>query len=145
MLSKEVMIEDWVFAPNNNKNKPSKPKKVLAIDFTTNHILVYNPKTEETTYADLADCGPIPLTKKILELNEFSGNRIMEYRFEENHETYNLYLKEMYNREGIQDSWGYQCRRSASVGNKLCSRGSAPTQACRIKQISRQFQNLKNM
>ena len=106
MLSKEVMIEDWVFAPDNNKNKPSKPKKVLAIDFTTNHILVYNPKTEETTYADLADCGPIPLTKKILKLNEFSGDRIMEYRFEENHETYNLYLKEMYNQEGIQDSWG---------------------------------------
>ena len=106
MLTKELMIEDWVFAPDNNKNKPSKPKKVMAIDFTTNHILVYNPKTEETTDVDLADCEPIPLTKKILELNEFSGDRIMEYRFEENHETYNLYLKEMYNREGIQDSWG---------------------------------------
>lgn len=49
---------------------------------------------------------PVPLTREILVANGFKGKEVMEYRFEEDGETYNLYLKEMFNKNGEQDAWG---------------------------------------
>ena len=60
--------------------------------------------TNISSYYD--DVEPVPLTKDILKVNGFVGDRVMEYRFEEDGETYNVYLKEMYNDKGEQDSWG---------------------------------------
>ena len=39
-------------------------------------------------------------------MNEFNGDRVMGYRFEEDGKSYNLYLKEMFNKDGQQDAWG---------------------------------------
>lgn len=50
---------------------------------------------------------PIPLTEEILEKNGFKDyDEIREYQFIEDGEEYRFYLKKMYNKDGICDSWG---------------------------------------
>lgn len=48
---------------------------------------------------------PIVLTPEILELNGFVGDRVKEYRFEEDGIKYAFYLKEAFNTDNVQDGW----------------------------------------
>lgn len=48
---------------------------------------------------------PIVLTPEILELNGFVGDRVKEYRFEEDGTKYAFYLKEAFNNDNVQDGW----------------------------------------
>lgn len=109
MTVKDLMIGDFVLTPIG---KIAKVSEISSID---NEIGVFFTTPADEDVFDITEIKPIPLTREILKKNDFEGDRIMEYRFEEDGETYNLYLKEMYNRDGEQDSWG------TSIGGVLPS------------------------
>ena len=99
MKATDLMVGDFVLTPIG---KIAKVSEISSID---NEIGVFFTPADGDVF-DLTEIEPIPLTKKILKLNEFNGDRVMEYRFEEDGESYNLYLKEMFNKDGEQDAWG---------------------------------------
>lgn len=109
MTVKDLMIGDIVLTPIE---KTAKVSEISSID---NEIGAFFTTPADEDVFDITEIKPIPLTREILKKNDFEGDRIMEYRFEEDGETYNLYLKEMYNRDGEQDSWG------TSIGGVLPS------------------------
>lgn len=102
MTANDLMIGDWVVSDIHGQGKVTK----IQMGDNGNFIEIALDKSfKRVLYGD-SYFEPIPLTREILKKNDFEGDRIMEYRFEEGGETYNLYLKEMYNRDGVQDSWG---------------------------------------
>ena len=92
MNKDNLMIGDWVRTMIGDV-------QVAELHYST--VIV---DTNVSSFYD--DVEPVPLTKDILKVNGFTGDRVMEYRFEEDGEQYSLYLKEMYNDKGEQDAWG---------------------------------------
>lgn len=96
MEATDLMLGDWVMFRDT-------PYTIATI---TTQDMVMVAEGERTKFYKAGSLKPIPLTREILAANGFKGDRVMEYRFEEDGETYNLYLKEMFNKDGKQDAWG---------------------------------------
>lgn len=108
MKADDLMIGDWLEYDRGFLRSALFGKVTQLITDKNDRFIEiqYGKSNSSLTVKNRVCCfDPIVLTPEILKLNGFVGDRVKEYRFEEDGTKYAFYLKEAFNADNVQDGW----------------------------------------